>query len=396
MNILIIASKFPPEYSGPGVRVPRLYKEIGPQIGLKGLSVLCGGIEHTKIETYEHEGIPVKRTTASYIRQKKFPFGFLGHTLTEILATVFENVMGLIELARAPRPDYMHILGTSGLTSAALVWARLKKIPVLQELVTAKASPCQRFLLFAKACPPEKCVIVSMREDVRDRCLKAGYTTQIWHRPNPFNESMFFPLPPDEKARLRHAIMPFSDEDIVLCSVAKIIPQKNQIFLIDVLKELNQTFKLVIAGPKVLDGPFFARDQAYLAATYEKIKAYGLEDRVHIWADYVESHLYMKACDVYMLPAYDEGFGTPMMEAIACAVPVVANAAETAFSEWLEEGQNGYLRPLDPLKWAHACQEAAWAPMEKKLAEARKIVNLAGQKRIYDQYIEKINHLTRP
>ncbi len=395
MNVLIVASKFPPEYSGPGVRMPRLYKEIGDRIGLKTLSVLCSGIEYVQSEEYIHEGIPVRRCVASYIRKRKFPFNFLNKQLLELAATVAENIKGVIALATRPRPDYIHILGTSGLTAAALFWARLNSIPVLQELVTAKATPCQRFLLLGKACPPRKSVIITMQNEAKKRCEQAGYAEQIWHRPNPFNEMNFHPVTQEEKSALRRSISQFADNDIVLCSVAKIIPQKNQIFLIDVLKELDDKFKLIIAGPAVSDGPLYERDKAYMDAMRLKIKEHGLENRVHIHTGYVESHIYMKASDIYMLPAYDEGFGTPMMESVACSVPVVANGNEPAFAEWLINGQNGYLPPPDPKAWARACGEASSASMEKKREEARKIVNLAGQTHIYSQYIDKINGLTR-
>jgi len=395
MNILIVASKFPPEYSGPGVRIPRLYKAIANDIGATNITVLCGSIEYPENKTYDHEGLRITRIVPSYIRSRKFPFNLLPKPLFEIIAYFADNIVALAELSKYKSIDLVHILGTSGVTASALDWANRHNIPVFQELVTAKASPCQRFLLFGRACPPLNSVIVTMRNDVHDRAAKAGYLDQIWHRPNPFNQEIFFPVSPDEKQSLRKQICPFGENDIVLCSVAKIIPQKNQIFLLDVLKQLDERYKLVIAGPKVEQGPLYERDRAYLDSIRSKIAALGLQSRVHLVTDYVESHIYMKASDLYMLPAYDEGFGTPMMEAIACGVPVVANADESCFAEWLEDGQNGYLRPLKPADWAEACRQAAAISPEKKLEEAKKIVNLAGQPPIYSRYIEKIRSLTR-
>lgn len=395
MNILIVASKFPPEYSGPGVRIPRLYKAIASDIAATDIRVLCGSIEYPENKTYEYEGLKVTRVVPSWIRRRKLPFNLLPRGLFDIIAYFADNIVALWTLKNFKSVDMVHVLGTSGVTAAALFWAKQNNIPVFQELVTAKASPCQRFLLFGKACPPENSVIVTMRNDVRARCEKAGYAKQIWHRPNPFNQDMFFPVSPEEKQALRKRLTPFGPDDIVLSSVAKIIPQKNQIFLLDVLKELDGRFKLIIAGPKVEQGPLYERDRTYLESIRAKITALGLQCRVHMVTDYVESHIYMKASDLYMLPAYDEGFGTPMMEAIACGVPVVANADEACFAEWLDDGKNGYLRPLNPKDWAEACLLGADVPAEKRLEEAKKIVNLAGQPPIYNRYIEKIRFLTR-
>lgn len=395
MNILIVASKFPPEYSGPGVRIPRLYKAIANDIATTDIRVLCGSIEYPENKTYEHEGLKVTRVVPEWIRRRKFPFNFLSRGLFDIIAYFADNIVALCALKNFKSVGMVHILGTSGVTAAALFWAKRNNIPVFQELVTAKASPCQRFLLLGKACPPENSVIVTMRNDVRARCEKAGYAAQIWHRPNPFNQEMFFPVSTEEKQELRGRLTPFGPDDIVLSSVAKIIPQKNQIFLLDVLKELDDQFKLIIAGPKVEQGPLYERDRAYLQCIKDRIGSRGLGSRVHLVTDYVESHIYMKASDLYMLPAYDEGFGTPMMEAIACGVPVIANADESCFAEWLEDGENGYLRPLNPADWAAACRFGAGVPTEKRLEEAKKIVNLAGQPPIYNRYIEKIRFLTR-
>ncbi len=395
MKILIVASKFPPEYSGPGVRIPRLYKAIANDIAAKDISVLCGSIEYPENKIYEHEGLKVTRVVPSWIRRRKFPFNIIPRGLFDIIAYFADNIVALRALKNFKSVDMVHILGTSGVTAAALLWAKQNNIPVFQELVTAKASPCQRFFLFWKTCPPENSVIVTMRNDVRARCEKAGYAAQIWHRPNPFNQEMFFPVSPVEKMELRCRLTPFGPDDIVLSSIAKIIPQKNQIFLLAVLEQLDDRFKLVIAGPKVEQGPLYERDRAYLQSIRDRIASLGLQSRVHLITDYVESHVYMKASDLYMLPAYDEGFGTPMMEAIACGVPVIANADEACFAEWLEDGENGYLRSLKVKDWAEACRRGAGVGPEKGLEEAKKIVNLAGQPPIYNQYIEKIRFLTR-
>ena len=395
MNILIVASKLPPEYSGPGVRIPRLYKSIRNDIGLKKLSALCGSTEFSESKIYDLEGIAVTRVVPSCMRRAKFLFKFLPKSIYEIFTYLEDNIIGLLALRQYKDIDMVHILGTSGITAAALFWAKHKKIPVFQELVTAKASPCQRLFLFGSTAPLQKSVIVTMRNDVRDRAKKLGYKNQIWHRPNPFNQDIFHPVSESEKSSLRKALTPFKDGDIILCSIAKIIPQKNQIFLMDVLSLLEPRYKLLIAGPKVEQGPLFERDNEYLNAVKKKIQDYGLHDRVHLYTNYVESHQYMKACDHYMLPAYDEGFGTPMMEAIACGLPVIANKDEFSFAEWLNDGENGYLSALTPHDWAQACLKAEAMPLEKRLDEAKNIVNLAGQALIYKGYIEKIHSLTR-
>lgn len=394
MKILLVASKWSPEYSGPGVRIPRLYNAIADKIDATQIQVLCGSTEFFKNEVYNHQGFEVRRIVCPYVRRKRFPFNVFPPRIYEAVNSLIDNLIGLWALRQYRGIDLVHVIGTSGVTAAALFCARWHKIPVIQELVTAKASPEQRFLMFFKVRPPKNSVIITMRNDVRNRSIKAGFKGQIWHRPNPFDQDKFSLVSEDEKMILRESVSPFGRGDIVLCSVAKIIPQKNQIFLIDVMRELEERYKLIIAGPAVTQGPLYERDMQYLESIRRLIQEYGLEHRVYIHTEYVKSEIYMKSSDVYMLPAYDEGFGTPMMEAIACGVPVIANKDELAFSEWLEEGQNGFLRPLVAKEWALACGLAVSASMEKRQTEAEKIINLAGQSHIHAQYIEKIKGLT--
>lgn len=393
MKVLIVASKFPPEYSGPGVRMPRLYKAIGNDLGIERIDVLCGGIEYTENEDYEFEGFQVHRRVASYVRAKKFPFNLLPSFLYGLAGQFFETLISLRELKSHKDVDYVHVLGTSGHTAAALHWARKNNVPVMQELVTAKARPSQRFLILGKAKPPQNTVIVTFRTDTEEECRKAGYEKQVWNRPNPIDETLYAPA--KDKYKLRRKHMPYGDKDIVISTVAKIIPQKNQIFLLDVMRLLPSGYKLVIAGPKVAGGALFERDKDYLSEIYRRIERYGLKDRVCVIPDYVPSAEFMKASDIYALPAYDEGFATPMLEAMACGLPVIANINEVSFREWIEDDVNGYLCFPDPVEWAEAIQKASGFPQEQ-MREVRQIITgRAGQKTIFKTYTDLISKLVK-
>ena len=382
MNILIVASKFPPEYSGPGVRIPRLYKAIAADLGIARIDVLCGGIEYHDNADYEHEGFHVRRRAASFLRKQNF----LPARLTNFLAYNVETIIGLRALKHYKNIDLVHIIGHCGHTAAALHWARRRNIPVLMELVNAQARPCQKFFVFGKVCPPENSVIVVLNDELEKVCRDAGFSKQVWKRPNPVDETVFSP-DPERKMDFRRKISPFNTEDIVITSVAKMIPRKNQIFLVDVLRHLPERYKLILAGSAVKEGPLAARDRAYIENIKARVAEYGLQNRVHLAAGYVDSSLYMKASDIYALPAWDEGLGTPMIEALSCGVPVVANADEAAFREYIRDGQNGFLCSLEnPQYWASSIEKAASFPLEQRLKEASLMQTLASQSKIYDEY----------
>lgn len=386
MNVLIVASKFPPEYTGPGVRIPRLYDSIGEAIGLERKYVYCNGMEHIKADDYEYKGFQVKRRTVSWPRN----LPKVGTALTHYL----ETVQAMETLQKYKTVDLVHILGNSGATAAALAFARARKIPVLMELVTAEATPLQRFNLFRKIGPPKKSVIIALTQKAAEKCARLGFSkAQIWQRPNPIDENIFKPEP-NSRAQLRKKFMPFDKNDIVISSVAKIMPQKNQLFLIEVLRRLPENFKLFIGGPLVREGPLYARDKAYLDQIYNNIAQYNLASRVHIVTDFVKAPVIMKASDIYALPAWNEGFGTPMIEAIACGLPAVANEGEAAFREWIVPGENGFLCSLDdPQGWAGAFEQAAVLPPEKRLANAALMHQKAGQNVIFKDYVRRIESL---
>lgn len=393
MNFLIVASKFPPEYSGPGVRIPRLYDAIANRIGIKSIYVYCNGIEQSSNEDYIYNGYQVRRRTMAFLRS--FP-PFLPQRIRDSMTYFLETIQGLWGLQHYADKNisHIHLIGHSGGTAAALWWANRKNIPVLMELVTASAAPCQKFLLLGKICPPQNCSIVALTHEAEERCRKAGFQgDQIWQRPNPIDESVYQPEF-DKRVEYRSRLSPFRDDDVVICSVAKMMPQKNQILLVEALRFLPPRFKLLIAGPKVSSGQLQERDDDYIHSIQKKIENYALKDRVHLVYDFVKSNDYMKASDIYALPAWDEGFGTPMMEALACGLPVVANQGETAFREWIRNGENGFLCDIGaPEAWADAFLKASEFSPETRLKEAAHIHKEAGQKNIYDAYIRLIQKL---
>ena len=103
MNILIVASKFPPEYAGPGVRIPKLYKAISDELGVKSLNVLCNGVEQTDNEDYQYEDFAVKRRVAQSLRKNRFPFNFLPFSAN------LPNSMSLVLLGSISRENFVNL-----------------------------------------------------------------------------------------------------------------------------------------------------------------------------------------------------------------------------------------------------------------------------------------------
>jgi len=394
-NILIVASKFPPEYSGPGVRIIRLYKHLKNKNYDFSAQVLCNGIEQNKNERYTHEDLKVRRITGEYLNYFFSKIKFIPSRLSHFIIYHYEflKTFAILILSKNyTNTDFIHIFGHSGGTAATLLWAKLKNIPVLLELVTEKALPQQKIFFLVKISPPNHSKVIALTEHTKKRTVSVGYPEHnIWCRPNPIDENLF-KIDIGNKFQYRKKISPFHEDDIIILSIAKLMPQKNQKIIIEILKYLPPEYKAIIAGPFIKEGTLYQRDLQYINDIKKEIQAHDLQSRVHLHLNFVESHAYMKASDIYLLPAWNEGFGTPMMEALACGLPVIANKEEYAFQEWIKPHHNGYLCDISaPKEWANSIEMAYKFSNRQRIDFSYQIQEKAGQKTINVQY-EKIIH----
>ena len=398
-NVLLVISKFPPEYSGPGVRIPRLYQWLEKRKPEKyTLRVLCNGIEQTQSHSYHHDGIPTRRIVADWTHSlfSFLPFFPSKYKHAILYQIEFVKTLFILFIHKDYRNiDLLHLAGHSGGTAAALVWAHKKKVPVLMELVTANAPYRQKFFFFFKTPILNHIKIISLTNDMHDKCVKAGLSSsKIWCRPNPIDEIKFCFVDDNEKQRFKSSLSPFSNNKIVLVSVAKMMPQKNQILIINALKYLPDNFVALIGGPLIKQGPLQERDQKYLQDIEELIDKLKLKERVHLVTDFVNAEDYMKAGDIYMMPAWNEGFGTPMIEAMGCGLPVIGNKDEPAFQEWIHNNKTGYLCDItSPKEWATAIEKLSKLSQKQRLEISKNIHKKAGQKAIYNHYEDVINQL---
>jgi glycosyltransferase involved in cell wall biosynthesis len=119
----------------------------------------------------------------------------------------------------------------------------------------------------------------------------------------------------------------------------------------------------------VLAGPLQARGNPFFAAACAAADRAGIADRL-VWAGYVPDGdlpaLYAGA-DVLVFPSLWEGFGFPVLEAMACGTPVVTSAG-TAMSEVAGEAAL-LVDPHDPQAIADGVLEALDPDTGRRLAQ---------------------------
>lgn len=387
MRVLLAASKYLPEYTGAAFRIHRLYHALRQRNPGWSLEVLSGGIEFSQ----SGEGV-VDSTSVHRIRSySAFAQGRADRVVRE-----WTDALQTFAFLRRRKFDVLHTIGTSPVVAASIAHARKRGIPRLIELVTDGAVADQSLPLIRRFHRPrmhEQTAIVAISRPLADACRKNGYSRNLWERPNPVDTGRFFP-DKGVKAKLRSALTPFLEADVVLLSVAKFMAQKNQIFLLDVLAQLDPCFKLVLAGPLVQSGPLMKRDHDYFGQLKEKIERLELKGRVHMIPEFVEADALIKASDVVLMPSVQEGLGTPILEARACAVPVIANAAVPAFAPHIDQGNTGYLVALDARKWADAVRQTLSFDAVVLQDAAADTARRHSEKSIQDRYATLLRHLS--
>lgn len=147
----------------------------------------------------------------------------------------------------------------------------------------------------------------------------------------------FHPMNAEEcKERVRRK---YEIRDPFLLYVGRINPRKNLLRLLEafsILKRRGVPHKLVIVGKQDLKA----------AQVIQKVKDMSLEDAVVFtgYVDWDDVPVFYNAAEAFVFPSICEGFGLPVVEAMACGVPVV-----TSYGSSLEEVAGGAAVLADPL-----------------------------------------------
>jgi len=151
---------------------------------------------------------------------------------------------------------------------------------------------------------------------------------------------------------------------------------------------------LILAGPKVDSGPLLARDQQYFQSVIDAINDKKLQNRIQVIPQFIENpETYIKASDVFLFPSTREALGTPVLEALACGVPVVTSKIAGVFDQWVEAGVNGFNLDFSPDLWAEKITVAVGFKREVMKQASQKILHIASTEVIDQEYYERMKQL---
>jgi mannosyltransferase len=144
--------------------------------------------------------------------------------------------------------------------------------------------------------------------------------------------------PPNDRAEAKRAVGLPADKKIVGC-FGRVRRQKGTDLYAEALFEPLKAMPEWIA---IIAGRTTAEHKAFEAELRERIAAEGLADRILFVGEHTDIERWYRALDLFIAPQRWEGFGLTPLEAMACAVPVIATDVG-AFSELIVEGETGHI-----------------------------------------------------
>lgn len=236
--------------------------------------------------------------------------------------------------------------------------------------------------------------IIAISDDIATVLQRAGYrTSSITKIPNAVDVERFAPLRPAERSSLRRGLG-FSDERTIVLYTGRLSRAKG-------LMMLMQAWPQLVAGDGslllVLLGSGRGSWDDCEAEIGEFVRANRLDAHVALLGHSDRVHEYLQSADMFVSPSDYEGFGLSIVEALACAVPVVSTAVGIA-PQVIRHGENGFLcPPKDPAALA-AVLALALAERNRwpKIGSlGREAALQFGIKPVIDRYVGLCNELLR-
>jgi len=339
MRILLITSGYPPDYSGSGKRI---------KYSLDSLKKKYNSIK-VKVIT--------KTRDSSIIYDKNVIYKYENYNINKILFFLqifieyleYKKVVKKIDLYEY---DAIHYVGFTWFSVFISNYFKKIKIFQIRELtsqvdVRSRSLTIGRliFNLFVKKINNNSDILIAISKRLQKDAQIQYPSKKIYFR---YNLIDIFQFKYSEKDLIKRnsnetfSKLNWTKDNIIFLNIAHINENKNQIYLIHRLKSLPDKFKLIIIGPT------YAEDKYYLKKLSELIKAYNLQNRVHLVNKYEKNiKYYYQISDIFLLPSKMEGFGNVVLEAMAMGLPVLANKIPGVTDTIIKNNINGHLFSLD-------------------------------------------------
>lgn len=162
---------------------------------------------------------------------------------------------------------------------------------------------------------------VATSSALQDELSRSGLTSQKCYLiPNGVDTDIFYPLSPEDKKTLRLSLG--IKNEVVVLFVGVIDRRKGIDVLIPAFKRvLNQGInaKLLLVGPQSREDT----EAVFYNSMKRLVSDLGMDDKIVFCSYTSKVSSYYQAADVFVLPSLNEGLANVILEAMACALPVI-------------------------------------------------------------------------
>lgn len=378
INVLMVSMLFPPDFGGASVQSIRLANALkSKRINVEFFS--DNGCKPTAISDV-YEGLKVSRVKTYFdnVRSKAreiiFCIKLCAFVITrpDLRVLHFHSIRGLEALLF----PFFRFIGRKVLLKLTLVDSD-------DPLTFKNRKKLSRFYMWGLKSAH---VMVAISPELKERALAAGIDKHVVHEIfNGFDEQSFFVPTLDLRADLRRQL-DIDAKAPVFLSIGKVEYRKGYDLLIEsfeIIQKKMPDAHLIIVGPDNSAGNQFYVDlcNKIMEKELSNISFVGKKSNVHE---------YLKAADYFLFCSRQEGFGTVLIEAMACGLPTVAMNIVGITDEIVNDSRIGRVcYSHKPEDFASLCLELIAASSKTSLALAsddlKKTFSMA---HISDKYIE--------
>lgn len=339
------------------IRVMQLVHRFGTGGREVGMTKLVNSLDRRRVKSFICSCCP-----GDSLRDRLSPDIRL-HEFDRQEGTDLRFVAQLYALMRRERPHVVHTRGWGTLLEG-MVAARLARVPIIVHSEHGTLETGRHRASVQRWAWNHVDQVVSVSSRLAERMTRdVGYPIErILVIRNGVDVEHFHP----RKRTAGRAVLEAGDRDLVIGSVGRLVPVKDQATLIRalaLLRDRGLTFKAVIAGA----GP--------LRQELEELGRSLRLDNVRLLGNREDVDLLLGGFDIFALSSLSEGLSNTIQEAMATGVPVVATHVGGA-DELVEHQRNGLLIPkAEPAAMADAIGRLARDP------EARASMGRAARER---------------
>jgi glycosyltransferase involved in cell wall biosynthesis len=347
-GVAVLSQYYYPNFGGAGVQAQRLTAELRA----RGWTAF--------VVTTQTLGLPRKDTVDGTLVLRVPVFGARRSGLFSLLYWLGSLVLLIF---RVRRWSLLHVHGGGPFVWLPLQLARLLGRPVIVKMTLMGNDDVAlmdegRFGGLSRAVFEQADAVISISRPMSDAYRASGLDASKLHEmPQGVDVSRYRPASADERAALRRDLGLAVEAQWLVC-VGAVFRRKGTDIAVDAFIRLAQErpdLRMALVGiddttPHPLDLP---DEREFSLGLKRRLSEAGLSDRV-IFSGVVENvEDYLRAADIFLFPSHREGFGTVMVEAMACGLPSVVNSIDGIADTVYENGRDGIVLDEAPASdWA--------------------------------------------